>query len=119
MAPTREAADKAVDGRLAAPFTADANDVLYQWDSSRDYDPTPGLDRIKTAVLAINSADDERNPPETGIMDRELKHIKSARLFLIPGGDETSGHGTVLTAKLWKLQLQEFLQTAPQLTSQK
>jgi homoserine O-acetyltransferase/O-succinyltransferase len=119
MAPTREAADKVIDGRLTAAFTADANDVLYQWDSSRDYNPTPGLDRIPAAVLAINSADDERNPPETGIMERQLKRIKNARLFLIPGSEETSGHGTVLAAKLWKQQLQEFLQAAPQLSPPK
>ena len=54
-----------LDERLAAPFTADANDFLYQWDSSRDYDPAPGLERIQATLLAINSADDERNPPET------------------------------------------------------
>jgi homoserine O-acetyltransferase len=62
-APTREKADAFLDGRLAAPFTADANDVLYQWDSSRDYNASAGLERIKAAVLAINAADDERNPP--------------------------------------------------------
>jgi homoserine O-acetyltransferase/O-succinyltransferase len=59
LAPTREATDKLLDARLAAPFTADANDVVYQWDSSRDYDPSPGVERIKAAVLAINSADDD------------------------------------------------------------
>jgi homoserine O-acetyltransferase/O-succinyltransferase len=75
MAPTREAADKLLNDRLAAPFTADANDILYMWDASRDYNPSPGLERIEAAVLAINSADDERNPPETGIMERELKRV--------------------------------------------
>jgi homoserine O-acetyltransferase len=113
LAPTREAADKLLDERLAAPFTADANDVLYQWDSSRDYDPSPGVERIKTAVLAINSADDERNPPETGIMERELKRIKNVRFFLIPTSEDTRGHLTTVFAKFWKQQLQEFLQTVP------
>ena len=113
LAPTREAADKLLDERLAAPFTADANDVLYQWDSSRDYDPSPGVERIKTAVLAINSADDERNPPETGIMERELKRIKNARFFLIPASEDTRGHLTTVFAKFWKQQLQEFLQAVP------
>jgi homoserine O-acetyltransferase/O-succinyltransferase len=113
LAPTREAADKLVNDRLAAPFTADANDVLYQWESSRDYNPAPMLDRIQAVVLAINSADDERNPPETGIMERELKRIKSARLFLIPASEETRGHSTAFSAKLWKQQLEELLQTAP------
>jgi homoserine O-acetyltransferase len=84
LAPTREAADKLLDERLAAPFPADANDVLYQWASSGDYDPSPGLEAIQATVLAINSADDERNPPETGIMERELKRIKNVRLYLIP-----------------------------------
>ena len=61
-APTREKADQLLDGRLAAPFKADANDFLYQWDSSRDYDASPGLERIEATLLAINAADDERNP---------------------------------------------------------
>jgi homoserine O-acetyltransferase/O-succinyltransferase len=63
-------------------------------------------------VLAINSADDERNPPETGIMERELKRIKNARLFL-PASEDTRGHLTTIFAKFWKRQLQEFLQTVP------
>jgi homoserine acetyltransferase len=77
LAPTRETADKLLDERLAAPFPADANDTLYQWASSGDYDPSSELERIQSTVLAINSADDERNPPETGIMERELKRIRS------------------------------------------
>ena len=113
MAPTREAADKLLDERLAAPFGADANDVLYQWASSGDYDPSPGLERIQATVLAINSADDERNPPETGITDRELKRIKNARLYLIPASEDTRGHLTVAFPKFWKQQLQDLLQTAP------
>ncbi|WP_245296822.1 MULTISPECIES: alpha/beta fold hydrolase [Rhodomicrobium] len=112
-APTRELADKLVDERVNAPFTADANDFLYQWDASRDYNPAPGLDRIQAAVLAINSADDERNPPELGIMERELKRIKAARFYLIPASEDTRGHGTTGIAKFWKAQLQELLQTAP------
>jgi homoserine O-acetyltransferase len=112
-APTRETADKLLDERLAAPFNADANDFVYQWDASRDYDPAPGLERIQAAVLAINSADDERNPPELGIMERELKRIKNARLFLIPASEETRGHGTTGLAKFWKQQLRELLNTVP------
>ena len=113
LAPTREAADKLVDERLAAPFLADANDTLYQWESSGDYDPSPGLERIQATVLAINSADDERNPPETGIMERELKRIKNARLFLIAASEETRGHFTAAFAKFWKQQVQDLLNTAP------
>ena len=113
LAPTRELADKLLDQRLMAPFTADANDFLYQWDSSRDYNPSPGLDRIQAALLAINSADDERNPPETGIMDRELKRMKNGRLFLIPASEDTGGHGTTFMAKFWKQQVQDLLLTPP------
>jgi homoserine O-acetyltransferase/O-succinyltransferase len=108
-APTRALADKLLDGRLAAPFKADANDFLYQWDASRDYNASPNLERIKAALLAINSADDERNPPETGLMERELKRVPNARLYLIPASEETRGHGTTGMAKFWKSQVQEFL----------
>ena len=99
--------------RLAAPFTADANDFLYQWDASRDYDPGPGLERIRAPVLAINSADDERDPPETGIMERQLARLKNARLYLIPASDETAGHGTTGMAKFWKRELESFLRELP------
>ena len=112
-APTRDKADAILNQRLAAPFVGDANDHLYQWDSSRDYNPSPGLERIQAAVLAINSADDERNPPETGIMDREIKRVKNGRVFLIPGSELTAGHGTTGQAKFWKQQLAELLQNAP------
>jgi homoserine O-acetyltransferase/O-succinyltransferase len=74
-APTRDKADQLLNQRLAAPFPADANDVLYQWDASRDYNPSAGLERIEAVLLAINSADDERNPPELGILDREIKRV--------------------------------------------
>lgn len=112
-APTREKADKVVEERLAAPFNADANDFVYQWDASRDYDPAPGLDRIQARVLAINSADDERNPPELGIMERELKRIGNTKLLVIPASEETRGHGTTGMAKFYKQELHELLRTAP------
>jgi homoserine O-acetyltransferase/O-succinyltransferase len=113
LAPTREKADKLVDDRLAAPFNADANDYLYQWESSRDYNPAAGLERITAPLLAINAADDERNPPETGLMEREMKRVKNGRLHLIPASEDTRGHGTTGMAKLWKGQLQAFLEAAP------
>ena len=113
LAPTREAADTVLDARLSAPFAADANDTLYQWSSSADYDPSPDVRLIQATVLAINSADDERNPPETGIMERELKRIQSARLFLIPASEDTRGHLTTVFAKFWKQQVQDLLKTAP------
>jgi len=112
-APTRALADKLLDGRLAAPFKADANDFLYQWDASRDYNASPDLERIKAALLAINSADDERNPPETGLLERELKRVPNARLYLIPASEETRGHATTGIAKFWTSQVQEFLASVP------
>jgi homoserine O-acetyltransferase len=113
QAPTHDKGDEIIAKRLAEPFRGDANDVLYQWESSADYDPSPGLERIQAAVLAINSADDERNPPELGVMERELKRIRNARYLLIPGSPETRGHGTTAMAKLWKQNLVELLQHVP------
>ena len=117
-APTREKADAMLDQRLGTPFTADANDVLYQWDSSSDYDPSPALERIRAVVLAINSADDERNPPELGLLDREIKRVKNGRVLLIPASDQTAGHGTTAQARFWKKELAELLQTAPRASPQ-
>jgi homoserine O-acetyltransferase/O-succinyltransferase len=112
-APTRELADKIVDARLAGRPEADANDMIYQYDSARDYDPSPALERIEAALLAINSADDERNPPETGITERALKRVKNGRLYLIPASDDTRGHGTTGNAKYYVKELRELLDTAP------
>ncbi|HEX3441688.1 MAG TPA: alpha/beta fold hydrolase [Pseudolabrys sp.] len=114
QAPTRELADKMVDARLKLPVTADANDFLWQWGSSADYDAAPDLSRIQASLLAINSADDERNPPETGVMARAMKDVKNGKLYLIPASAETSGHLTTGNARFYKQQLLEFLQTAPQ-----
>ncbi|MEB0136862.1 alpha/beta fold hydrolase [Actimicrobium sp. CCC2.4] len=113
-APTRAKADALLDARLGAPFPADANDVLYQWESSADYDPSAGLERITASLLAINSADDERNPPELGIMESALPRIKNARMLLIPGSDLTAGHGTAFQARLWKTSLATLLEQTPQ-----
>ena len=113
LAPTRAAADKMLDERLAAPFTADANDYMYQWDASGDYDPTPGLSRITARVLAINAADDERNPPETGLTENAMKQVKGSKLYQIPASEETRGHGTTASAKFFAKQLAEFLQEVP------
>ena len=92
---------------------ADANDFLWAWGSSADYDAAPGLEKITATVLAINAADDGRNPPETGVTERALKRVKNAKLYLIPASEETSGHGTTGSAKFYKQQLQELLDTAP------
>jgi homoserine O-acetyltransferase len=113
LAPTRALADKLVDQRLAAPPPADANDYIYQWESSRDYNAAPGLKRITARLLAINSADDERNPPQTGLMTEALGHVKNGQLFVIPASAETRGHGTTMLARLWKSRLAQFLATVP------
>jgi homoserine O-acetyltransferase len=114
LAPAHDSADKLVDERLAAPFTADANDFIYQWGSSADYDPSAALERIEAALLAINSADDERNPPQTGITERAMGRVKNGHLYLIPESQETRGHGTTASARFYTRQLQEFLDSAPQ-----
>jgi homoserine O-acetyltransferase/O-succinyltransferase len=114
-APTRAAADKLLDARMAAPFAGDANDVLYQWDSSRDYNPSPGLEKITATVLAINAADDERNPPELGLLEREMKRVKNGRILLIPASPETAGHGTTGSAKWYQREIGELLQSAARL----
>jgi homoserine O-acetyltransferase len=115
QAPTRAQADRFIDERLAAPFTADANDLLYQWDASRDYNPSPGLEQIAATLLAINSADDERNPPELGIMERELARVRNGTLLLIPASTETRGHGTTAFAKFWKARFAQLMLAAPRL----
>ena len=113
LAPTGALADKLVDERLAAPFSADANDFLYAWESSKDYDPAPSLEKISAAVLCINAADDERNPPETGVTQAALKRIKNAQLLLIPPSEETRGHGTTAQAKFYTKELRVFLEAVP------
>lgn len=112
-APTRAKADALLDARLKAPFPGDANDVLYQWDSSRDYNPSAGLEKIEATLLVINAADDERNPPHTGVMEREIKRVKNGRVFLIPASEQTAGHGTTGQARWWKDELAKLLQSAP------
>jgi homoserine O-acetyltransferase/O-succinyltransferase len=115
LAPNREKADALIDQRLTSPFNGDANDHVYQWDASRDYNPEPGLERISAALLAINSADDERNPPELGLLDAAMKRIKNGRALVIPGSPDTAGHGTAARAKAWAPAFAEFLSKAPRL----
>ena len=116
LAPTAAKADRMVDEQLALPVTADANDFIYQWDASHDFNPSPNLEKIEATTLAINAADDERNPPETGVTDAAIKRIKNGRLYLIPASTETRGHLTTGNAKFYKQQLQDLLATAPQKT---
>jgi homoserine O-acetyltransferase len=116
-APNRAKADALLDARLKAPFTGDANDHLYQWDASRDYDPSPGLGRIEAHLMAINSSDDERNPPELGVMEREMARIRHARLLVVPGSAQTAGHGTTAQARWWKEPFRTWLQGVPRGTA--
>ncbi|MCF8980560.1 alpha/beta fold hydrolase [Pseudomonas syringae] len=108
-APSRALADKYVDDRLNSPQTSDANDFIYQWQSSADYDASKGLNKIQAPVLAINAADDERNPPETGLLEGSLREIRNARLLLIPASAETRGHGTTSNAKFYSKELEQFM----------
>jgi homoserine O-acetyltransferase len=110
--PTREQADTYVD-TLVSVLNIDANDLLYAYAASSDYDPSPDLGRITAPTLAINSADDERNPPETGIMETYLAQVKGARLLLVPASTETRGHGTLVISKFYAAALGDFLKTLP------
>ena len=113
QAPTHAQADGLVDAQLAAPPPSDANDFIYQWNASADYDAAPMLGRIEASVLAINSADDERNPAETGVMERAMQGIKVGRLYLIPASAQTRGHGTTGMAQFWAAELKGFLEGVP------
>jgi homoserine O-acetyltransferase/O-succinyltransferase len=116
LAPTAAQADKMVDEQLAMTIPSDANDFIYQWDASHDYNPSAGMEKIEATLLAINAADDERNPPETGVTAAAIKRIKNGKLYLIPASTETRGHLTTGNAAFYTEQLKELLQTAPQRT---
>lgn len=110
QAPTKDAADKLFDDTMKARLaTTDANDLLYQVDSSRDYNPQPKLETIKAQLLAINSADDAVNPPELAIVEKEIKRVKNGRFILLPITDETRGHGTHTIPAIWQKYLAELL----------
>lgn len=115
LAPTAAAADALYDQQISKPIEADANDFLYQWGSSRDFDPSPALEKIKAAVLLINSADDERDPPETGVTEQAMERVKRGGIFLIPASTETRGHSTTGgNADLYADALRDFLGSTPQ-----
>jgi homoserine O-acetyltransferase/O-succinyltransferase len=113
QAPTLSQAD-AVLGAYVADFrkTTDANDVLYAVEASRDYDPGPALANISAPLLAVNSADDLINPPELGILEREIKRVHGARAVVIPFSPETRGHGSHTVATLWKSELMQLLKVS-------
>ena len=108
--PTRDAADAWYEAQLKSRIAAnDANDMLYQFNSSRDYDPSPNLERITARLLAINSADDVVNPPELGIMDTLMPRVKRGRYILLPTTEHTRGHGTHSLPAIWGAHLAEFM----------
>jgi homoserine O-acetyltransferase len=109
--PTRDAADQFLDKFMQRELEElDANDLLYQVAASRDYDPSSGLETIKVPLWQINSADDFINPPELGIVEREIKRVKGGHFVLLPASDQTHGHGTHTWAALWQQYLAQLLQ---------
>jgi homoserine O-acetyltransferase/O-succinyltransferase len=107
---TLAASDAAFDKSVAASVkTGDANDLLYQVEASRDYDPGPNLEKIRAPLIAVNSADDLINPPELGILEREIKRVRNGKAVVLPMSPETRGHGSHTIAKLWKQYLEELL----------
>jgi homoserine O-acetyltransferase/O-succinyltransferase len=108
--PTRDAADEFVQKYMQRQLEdLDANDLLYQVNASRDYDPSAGLEKIKAPLLQINSGDDFINPPELGIAEREIKRIKGGRFVLLPASEQTHGHGTHTWAAVWQQYLAQLL----------
>jgi homoserine O-acetyltransferase/O-succinyltransferase len=107
--PTHQRADEAVTALRRRALRLDANDMLYQFDSSTDYNPSPHLGEIKAPLFAVNSADDEVNPPELGIMEREIQKVPHGRYIPIPTSGETRGHGTHSRPAVWKQYLVELL----------
>lgn len=112
-APTQEAADRVLDESTASMLaSSDANDLLYQVQSSFDYDPEPGLGKITAPLLAINSADDLINPPELGILERLITRVPRGRAIVVPADERTVGHGTHTRAAVWKEHLAQMLAPA-------
>jgi homoserine O-acetyltransferase len=110
LAPTRVQADSMLDAMEKKYFNAlDANDMIYQLDASRNYDPSPHLAEIRAPLYAVNSADDQVNPPELGILDREIKRVPKGRYILLPITDATVGHGTHSNPAIWGDWLRELL----------
>jgi homoserine O-acetyltransferase len=110
QAPTLAKTDEELDKFVADHVKSDdANDVLYALEASRDYDPRPDLEKIRAPLVAINSADDLINPPELGLLEREIKRVPHGRAVVIPLSPETRGHGSHTIAKLWKNELEELL----------
>jgi len=108
--PTLASADTAIDKAVADAYrTEDATDILYQVSASFDYDPGPALEQIRAPLYAVNSADDLINPPELGILEREIKRVKKGKAVVVPMSAETRGHGTHTLAQVWEQYLEELL----------
>jgi homoserine O-acetyltransferase len=109
--PTREKADAYLAERTAQGLkTTDANNMLYYFDASRNYNPEPELEKIIAPLTAVNSADDQINPPELKIIDRDIQRVKNGKYVLLPITDETRGHGTHSWPAIWQQHLAELLQ---------
>src|ERR1041385_9123606 len=109
--PTREQADKFLEDFVSSRMkTTDANDMLYYFDASRNYNPEPQLEKITAPLIAVNSADDQINPPELKILDHDIQRVKNGQYVLLPITDETRGHGTHTWPAIWANHLAELLQ---------
>jgi homoserine O-acetyltransferase len=114
QAPTRDQADSAIRAYLDANTRGkDANDVIYQFEASRTYDPSKDLEKITAHVLSINSADDFVNPPELEIVEPLMKRVTYGRFIVLPITDQTRGHGTHSAPAIWKNHLAEFMKSLP------
>jgi homoserine O-acetyltransferase len=112
--PTRDAADRFLaDQTRLRSAGVDANDFLYAFEASREYDPSADLEKIRAPVLAINSADDVVNPPELGLMEKLMPRVARGRYVLIPTGPQTRGHGTHSWPALWQEHLKKFMEDLP------
>ncbi|KAI1376303.1 alpha/beta-hydrolase [Hypoxylon crocopeplum] len=111
--PTREAADRLLEEQIQTRMAAmDANDLLYALEASREYDPRPGLGRICVPLTAVNSADDQINPPELKILEYGIESGMREGLgkaVVLPISEDTRGHGSHTIAMLWKEHLKELL----------
>jgi homoserine O-acetyltransferase len=108
--PTLAKSDATLDAAIADSMkTGDANDVLYQLEASHDYDPGPDLEKIRAPLFAVNSADDLINPPELGILEREIRRVPKGRAVVVPASAETRGHGTHTIAAVWQKYLEDLL----------
>jgi homoserine O-acetyltransferase len=111
--PSLSRTDEVLEQTMATAMRElDANDMLYQVGASWDYDPNPGLERIRAPLYAVNSADDLINPPELGILEREIKRVKNGMAVVVPLSKDTRGHGTHTLAAVWKQYLAQLLQAS-------